>query len=237
LLALTVASSLLLTACESASINESAARRINSQATAGSRAAAPVSPALPAIALSGSLDYRLGPLDVLDVEVLGSKEMTRMVRVSATGDFTLPLLGTIHAAGKSVIELQQDMAKQLEEHFLENPQVTVFVREYLSQRVTVEGAVKSPGIFPLTGRMSLLQIMALSGGLDQNANPAGIVVYRTIEGRRHAAVFDIRKVRAGNMVDPEVVGSDIVVVDYSGTRSGLRDFLSSTPLLALFLAL
>ena len=120
---------------------------------------------------------------------------------------------------------------------IENPQVTVFVKEYMSQRVTVEGAVKEPGIISLTGRTSLLQIIAMSKGLDELANPDGIVIYRNMDGKRYAAKFDIREIRAGRLVDPEVLGNDIVVVDFSGARSNLRDFLYTVPLLALFLLL
>ena len=72
---------------------------------------------------------------------------------------------------------------------MENPQVTVFVKEYMSQRVTVEGAVREPGIYSLTGRTSLLQIIAMSKGLDELANPGGIVIYRNMDGRRYAAAF------------------------------------------------
>ena len=120
---------------------------------------------------------------------------------------------------------------------MENPQLTVFIAEYMSQRVTVEGAVREPGIFSLTGRTSLLQMIALSKGLDAMANPAGIVVYRELEGRRYAAAFDIREIRAGRMVDPELLGNDIVVVDFSGARSNMRDFLMTLPMLAFFMVL
>ena len=173
-------------------------------------------------------------MDVVDIEVFGVPDLTRSVRVSAGGDFTLPLIGRVEASGLTTSELQSQIARQLTDRFLEDPQVTVYVKEYMSQRVTVEGAVRTPGIQSLTGRTSLLQIMAMVGGLDQNANPAGIIIYRTLEGRRSAAVFDLREVRAGKMVDPEVIGGDIVVVDYSGARSALRDFLLATPIMALF---
>jgi len=152
------------------------------------------------------------------------------VRVSASGDFTLPLIGKVTAAGKTVAELQADIAEKMQDKFIENPQVTVYVKEYLSQRVTVEGAVRTPGLYPLTGRTSLLQVMALSGGLDQYANPSGVVIYRQIDGQRHAAVFDIRKIRSGAISDPEVFGSDVVVVDYSGVRSMLRDIITASPI-------
>jgi polysaccharide export outer membrane protein len=222
----------LLGGCRSARITESTVEQANVRPPTE-----PVTGGLPAVPVMGSTDYRVGPLDVLDVEVFGVPDLTRSVRVSVDGEFFLPLVGMVPAAGKTVGELQTEIATRLEDGFVVNPQVTVFVKEYVSQRVTVEGAVRDPGIYSLTGRTSLLQIIAMSKGLDELANPGGIVIYRNIDGRRYAAAFDIREIRAGRLVDPEVLGSDIVVVDYSGARSGLRDFLWTVPALALFLVL
>ena len=222
----------LLGGCRSASIDQSSVEQANERPPTQ-----PTTGGLPAVPVMGSTDYRVGPLDVLDVEVFGVPDLTKSVRVSVGGEFTLPLVGTVPASGKTVGELQTEIATRLEDGFMENPQVTVFVKEYMSQRVTVEGAVREPGIYALTGRTSLLQIIAMSKGLDELANPGGIVIYRNMDGNRYAAAFDIREIRAGRLVDPEVLGSDIVVVDYSGPRSALRDFLFTVPALALFILL
>ena len=222
----------LLSGCLSARIDESTVEQANANPPTQ-----PVSGGLPAVPVMGSTDYRVGPLDVLDVEVFGVPDLTKSVRVSVGGDITMPLAGTIPVAGKTVGELQTEIATRLKAGYLENPQVTVFVKEYMSQRVTVEGAVEEPGIISLTGRTSLLQIIAMSKGLDDLANPGGIVIYRNMDGRRYAAKFDIREIRAGRLVDPEVLGSDIVVVDFSGARSNMRDLLFMLPVLAVFVLL
>ena len=224
-----LAGAALLSGCQSAKIGSATVQEANREGPQ----IAPVG-MLPAAPVLGSVDYRVGPLDVLDIEVFGTEDLTRSVRVSASGEFTLPLIGRIRAAGLTVTEIEDAVAAKLAENYMEDPQVTVFVKEYLSQRVTVEGAVREPGIHPLTGRTSLLQIIAMSNGLDDLANPQGIVVYRVLEGKRYAAAFDIREIRAGRMVDPEIIGDDIVVVDYSGARSGLKDFLMSVPAFAFF---
>lgn len=224
--------SALLGGCRSASINEGTVEQANKKPPVQ-----PVSGALPATPVIGSTDYRVGPLDVLDVEVFSVPDLTKSVRVSVGGEFTMPLIGTIPAAGKTAGEIEKEIATRLKDGFMENPQVTVFVKEYMSQRVTVEGAVREPGIFSLTGRTSLLQIIAMCKGLDELANPGGIVIYRNIEGRRYAAAFDIREIRAGRLIDPEVLGSDIVVVDFSGARSNMKDFIYTLPALALFVVL
>jgi polysaccharide export outer membrane protein len=223
----------LLGGCLSAGINQKTVEQANAQPVIRQ----PTAGALPATPVTGPTDYRVGPLDVLDIEVFGAKDFTRSVRVSVAGEFTMPLIGRVPASGKTVSEIETDIAARLKDGFMENPQVSVFVKEYMSQRVTVEGAVRDPGIYSLTGRMSLLQVIAMSKGLDPLANPGGVVIYRYGEGRRYAAAFDIREIRAGRLIDPEVLGSDIVVVDFSGTRSFMKDFINTVPTLAVFLLL
>jgi polysaccharide export outer membrane protein len=237
--ALACAVLLWLTGCQTASIGQQSAERFNEKAVPAAPALAAPAPAADGVAangISGTRDYRVGPLDLLTIDVFGLPDLKRDVRVSATGDFSLPLAGTIHAQGLTLVELQAGIAQRLGAKYLENPQVTVFVKEYVSQRVTIEGAVKMPGVMPLSGRTSLLQLVAMAGGPDREANLKGVVIYRSIGERRRAAVFDLRKVRNGELVDPEVLADDVVVVDYSGSRSALRDFLQSTPLLAVFVA-
>lgn len=239
-LALACVAASWLAACQTASISPETAKRFNDKpAPAAAPAAASATlPAdgVPATGITGTRDYRVGALDLLTIDVFGLPELKRDVRVSASGDFSLPLAGTLHAQGLTLVELQGEIAKRLGEKYLENPQVTVFVKEYVSQRVTVEGAVRMPGVMSLSGRTSLLQVVAMAGGPDREANLKGVVIYRSIGERRRAAVFDLRKIRNGELVDPEVLANDVVVVDYSGSRSALRDFLQSTPLLAIFVA-
>ena len=217
--------------CRSAKIDEASVEQAN--------AVPPVDAGgmLPAKPVTGSLDYRIGPMDVLEIEVFGVEELTRSVRVSQGGEFSMPLIGRVSTMGLTVSELEAEIARKLKEHYMEDPQVTVFVKEYLSQRVTVEGAVEAPGTFPLKARTSLLQVLAEAKGLEDMANPAGIVIFRNLDGRRYAAVFDIREIRAGRMVDPEVIGDDVVVVDYSAQRANLRDFLFTIPAIAFFMVL
>ena len=109
--------------------------------------------------------------------------------------------------------------------------------ERASQQVTMEGAIKKPGIYPLTGKTTLLQLVATAGGVDEKlADLQGVVVFRQIEGKRMGAVFDLAKVRAGTMQDPQIYGDDIIVVEQSGSRSAVRRFLENLPVLGFFMA-
>jgi len=182
----------------------------------------------------GVPDYRIGPLDLIEVTVFQVKELDRTVRVNTSGKISLPLIGTVDAGGKTVSELEAEIASRLEEGFLQSPQVSVFVKEFTSQRVTLEGAVNQPGVYPITGRTSLLQAIAMAKGMDRVANLDGVIVFRTIDGQRMAAVFDYRGIRAGQVEDPQIYGDDIIVVDESGSKAAWRNLRESIPIFGLF---
>lgn len=188
-------------------------------------------------AYAGDSEYRIGAQDLLEITVFQASDLDRTVRVNSGGQISLPLIGTLQAGGITAQELEAAVAAKLSEEFLQDPQVSVFVKEFTSQRVTVEGAVKKPGIYPLRGRTTLLQTIAMAEGMDPLANLQGVVIFRTVEGRKMAAVFDMRAIRAGEIDDPMVYGDDIVVVDQSGSKTALRRFIESVPVLSLFVLL
>ena len=99
--------------------------------------------------------------------------------------------------------------------------------------VTVDGAVNSPGLFPVRGRLSLLQAVALAGGTSSSSNPKNVILFRYIEGERRAASFNLVAIRRGEADDPIIYGNDIVVVDGSDLRENYRDLIRSAPLLTL----
>ena len=179
-------------------------------------------------------DYRIGPLDILDISVFQVPDLTKTVQVSSGGQISLPLIGAVSAAGKTVAELEADLAARLGAQYLQSPQVSVYVKEYTSQRVTVEGAVNKPGIYPMTGQATLMQVIAVSGGLDRVADPRGIIIFRNIDGKRKAAAFDLPAIRAGKAEDPRVYGGDVVVVDQSGTKTALRGLRESLGIFGIF---
>lgn len=188
-------------------------------------------------AYEGISEYRLGPQDLIEVNVFQVADLNRSVRLNSAGQVSLPLIGSLDAGGKTVQELETEISRQLSERYLQDPQVSVFVKEFASQRVTMEGAVKSPGIYPLTGRTSLLQAIAMAQGLDPLANQQGVVVFRMVEGKKMAAVFDLAAIRTGNAEDPRIYGDDVIVVDQSESKSSLHRFIQTMPLLGLFVLL
>ena len=125
---------------------------------------------LTASATPGNSAYLIGPQDVLDVSVFKVPELTKSVQVADTGTINLPLVEEVPAMGKTTHDLERDLTAKLGGKYLQKPQVTVVVKEYNSQRVTVEGAVKKPGVYPVRGQMTLLQLVASAEGLSDNSD-------------------------------------------------------------------
>jgi polysaccharide export outer membrane protein len=206
-------------------------------ATAGAGATKVAAPgpagSLPGVTVSEG-DYRVSPMDVLDISVFQVPDLSKTVQVSASGQINLPLIGTVAVSQKTTAEVEREIAAKLGENYLQSPQVSVYVKEYTSQRITVDGAVLKPGIYPMNGSTTLIQAVALAGGLDRVADPHGIVVFRQQNGKRLAAVFDLTAIRAGKNDDPTIQGGDVVVVDQSGIKAALRGVRESVGMMGLF---
>ena len=188
---------------------------------------------LVAVAVPGSTTYKIGPQDVLEISVFKVPDLSKSVQVSDPGTINLPLVGDIVASGRSAQEIEQELVKRLGSKYLRNPQVTVFVKEYNSQRITVEGAVKKPGVFPYRGRSTLLQALAMAEGLDA-VSDTNVVVFRTVNGKRAAAKFDVGDIRAGRLNDPAIESGDVVVVATSTVKETFQNILKALPLAGVF---
>ena len=180
-------------------------------------------------ATPGNSAYKIGPLDVLDVQVFQVPDLTRSMQVADTGTINYPLVGEMQASGKTAHQLELDLTKKLGDKYLQSPQVTVFVKEYNSQRVTVSGSVKNTGIYPIKGQTTLMQMLALAGDVDNNVASGDVVIFRTINGKRSAARFDFDSIRTGKTQDPELQPGDVIVVDTSPAKVALQNFLRVLP--------
>jgi polysaccharide export outer membrane protein len=188
----------------------------------------------PVAAAIGRPEYRIGPSDLLSVTVFQTKDLDREVRVDNAGQVSLPLIGAVDAAGRTAHELEADLATRYGARYLQDPQISVFVKEFASQRVTVEGAVGKPGIYPVSTRLTLLQAIALAEGLDDNASERNVIVFRTAQGRRQFARFDLEAIRDGSNDDPEIQGEDVIVVDTSGGKVFLQNLIKVVPIVGIW---
>jgi polysaccharide export outer membrane protein len=199
--------------------------------TAASQAsAAQAADKLTAVAKPGNSAYKIGPLDVLAISVFKVPDLEKSVQVSENGTINYPLIGDVPAAGRTAHELEHELAQKLGGKYIKNPQVTVFVKEYNSQRVTVTGSSKQTGIYPIKGNTTLLQVLALAGDINPDVASGEVMVFRTTDGRRTAARFDMDSIKSGKTEDPLMQPGDVVVVDTSAAKVAFSNFMKVIPL-------
>jgi polysaccharide export outer membrane protein len=173
-------------------------------------------------------------MDTVTVKVFKAPDMSGDYEVDLAGHISMPLIGEVEAANLTTAQLDQRLTEKLGEKYLEHPDVAVGVKASSRRAVTVDGAVKSAGTFPIAGPTSLMQAVALAGGTNEDANAHRVAVFRTIGGQRQAAAFDLTAIRHGQAQDPPIFPGDIVVVDGSAIKEGLKRVMQSFPLFSIF---
>lgn len=174
--------------------------------------------------------YVIGASDQLVVDVFGAPELSKTVTVDLTGQVSLPLVGTVKVSGLTAVELEADITSRLRGAYVRDPRVTVNIAQAASQVVTVDGAVQTPGIYPLVGRMSLMRAVARASGTTEFAKEDFVVIYRQANGQKYAALYDLRAIRRGIVEDPEVFSNDLIFVGESHARRIFKDISAAAPL-------
>ena len=120
-------------------------------------------------------DYKIGPEDLLEISVFEDEKLNKAVRVSSQGNISLPLLGILRVKDLTANELEKEIRDLLAEKYLQDPHVSVFIREYRNQQISVMGAVEKPGVYDVKGQKTVLDLLAMAGGLagspKENAGP------------------------------------------------------------------
>lgn len=176
--------------------------------------------------------YRIAALDNLTIQVLRVPDLSGPVSVDPAGQVNLPFIGAVSAQGLTAQELSRKLEAVYGAEYLRDPQVVVNVVQANGNRVTVDGEVRQPGMYPVTNKSTLLQTITLASGPGPNANPREVIIFREIEGQRMAAAFDLRQIRRGEMEDPLVKQGDVIVVSTSKSKQFGQDFLRFTPIIA-----
>lgn len=174
-----------------------------------------------------SAGYKIGPQDVLEVTVFKVPELSKSVQVTESGMVNLPLVGEVPVSGMTANGLERDLEGRLGVKYVKSPQVSVFVKEYNSQRVTIEGAVKKPGVYPVRGNDSLMQTIARAEGLDREISSTNVAIFR--DGGRQMLHYDVAQIRSGAVADPEVQMGDVIVVEDSSTKAAFQYLKALTP--------
>jgi polysaccharide biosynthesis/export protein len=182
-----------------------------------------------------SADYRISPFDSVEISVYGEPDLSlKGQQIDAAGTLSLPLVGPVQAAGKTASQLGHEIEGLYAQKYLRNPQVTVSVDKSMSQKVTVQGEVTAPGVYDLKGPTTLLETISLAKGELRSAKLDQVVVFRTANGQRMGAVFDVRTIRAGQANDPQILGNDVVIVGYSQARRNWEDIMRMLPVFNTF---
>lgn len=146
------------------------------------------------MAAGGEDSYLIGSEDVLEIEAYNVEELKKTVRVNSQGEIALPLVGILQVKGLTTSEAEQMIARKLDK-YVEETVVTVFVKEYKSQRISVVGAVKNPQVFSVTGQRTLIEMLMMAGGLEKEAGAICYVIRPTLKtnpvGRSETIVINL----------------------------------------------
>jgi polysaccharide export outer membrane protein len=164
-------------------------------------------------------DYVLGAGDLLEIKVFETDDLSTTVRVSSRGFVTLPLLGQVEVKGLSAEETEQKIENLYQAKYLKDPHISVFVKEHVSQRVTLAGEFKNPGTYDYISKGRLLSVMAMGGGLTPNAGK--IVQVRraaTDKDKAQLMIIDLNQlIKEGrNDLNIEIKGCDVIYVPEAG---------------------
>lgn len=164
-------------------------------------------------------DYVIGPEDLLEIDVFQVEELRRAVRVSAQGNIGLPLIGTIRAQGLTALELEKEIARRLSEKYLEDPLVTVYIKEYRAQKISVLGAVGRAQIYTVSGQRYLLDLIAMADGITKEAgNICYVLRPDSSSGKAETIVIDLNSllVEGQSHLNIPVFSGDIINIPKAG---------------------
>jgi len=158
-------------------------------------------------------DYEIGPEDVLEIAVWKEEGLTKQVLVRPDGGISFPLVGEIHAAGKTASQLQEEITQRLGK-FLADPIISVAVMKIVGNKIYVIGRINKPGEYEAGRYVDVLQALSMAGGLTPFAAENNIKVLRKENGKDVVFRFRYSEVKAGENLDQNIIlkGGDVVVV-------------------------
>lgn len=172
---------------------------------------------------SDGTEQLLSPNDILDVSFYQVPTLNSVVQVDSMGRVSLPLVGVVKVAGKSVRQLEQELIRLYGTSYLQSPNITVFLKESARQRVTVDGEVGKPGLHPVTAQTTLLDAIALAGGFRDIADQKKVFVFREIGNSKLVANYSVEDIRSGRLQNPRIYGGDVIMVFTSRSRVAVNN--------------
>ena len=171
-------------------------------------------------------------MDKLIIDVFGFENLdNRRFQVNASGGLSVPIAGPVDVGGLTPAQAEDRIEERLRAAYVRAPQVSVNVEESLSRYVTVDGEVDQPGNYPLVNNMTLMRSVAAARGAGEFARLEQVVLFRTVNGQRMAALYDLSAIRSGAYADPRVYAQDVIVVGNSPARRIFQDLIQASTLL------
>lgn len=181
--------------------------------------------------------YALRPADQISVIVFREPDLSlEQVRIGVEGNVSLPMIGSIPAAGMTAKQFEQDVTRRLAAAGLKSPVVSVNVTDYASHLVTVEGAVDKPGVYAFQPGARLSTAIALAAGPKRVAKDSQLAVFRETAEGIMVAKFDYAQISQGTMLDPVLEPGDRVVMGTDGLSQFWEDVLRTIPAFGVFAA-
>ncbi|MBI1402047.1 MAG: polysaccharide export protein [Porphyrobacter sp.] len=179
--------------------------------------------------------YALRPADQISINVFREPDLSlEKVRIGVDGNVSVPMLGTIPAAGMTTKQFEQDVTRRLAALGLKMPTVSVNIVDYASHLVTVEGAVEKPGVYPFQPGARLSSAVALASGPKRTAKIEQVAVFRESPQGVMVAKFDYQQIKQGTMLDPVLEPGDRVVMGTDGLSVFWEDLLKALPAFGVF---
>lgn len=181
--------------------------------------------------------YLLRPTDKISVNVFREPDLSvETVRIGVEGNVSLPMLGSIPAAGLTAKQFEQDLTRRFAALGLKTPMVSVNVTDFASHLVTVDGAVEKPGVYSFQPGARLSTAIALAAGPKRTAKAEQVAVFRETPQGLMIAKFDYTQVSQGTMLDPVLQPGDRVVIGTDGLSVFWEDLLKALPAFGVFAA-
>ncbi len=157
----------------------------------------------------------LGINDLIEVRVYGEDKLTRVYRINTSGIIFFPMIGSINVIDRTPLDIANEIEQKLKKKIFKNPQVTIFLKEFNSKKVYILGQVKNPGAYSYKHNLTLLKLIATSGGLTNIANIDNIILKREIKGKVNSIIIEGSLMLKGKVDDLLLSPEDIIYVPES----------------------
>lgn len=172
-------------------------------------------------------DQLVSSNDILDVNFFGVPTLNSTVQVDSSGRISLPLVGVVNVTDKSIRQVEQELIRLYGASYLQSPNITVFLKESSRQRVSVDGEVARAGLYPVAAQTTLLDAIALAGGLRDIADQKKVFVFRDVGKSKLVANYSVEEIRSGQLANPRIYGGDTIMVFTSRQRVAINNLKES----------